>query len=210
MKFKIQTIATCILLWIASSVDAQTSSIGLRGGYQMTSLGDHAWDEYKNGYDLGIQYIFSQKEKYGFGVDLNYANTGGGYYSERFRNENYYLSRVHLNSVQLQPMAFYFFGDVEDRLRPKLAIGPSLSYIFNASNVSTSADRSDDFMDFSLELVGSVGFNYQLRESLWLTVDLQYQQGLTELNEIPTINPNTMRNHAAGVKVGIASGLPFQ
>lgn len=154
--------------------------------------------------NVGLSLVYSAAEHFGIGVDTKYSFEGG---KSKSGNNEYNLD---LNYVRIPVKAIYFFNSYGNKLRPKVAVGPSFGFLTSANaslqtgNAATSYNTNvkSSFNSFDFGVLGSVGLNYRLVKNTWLNADVSYVHGISDLQ------PNTdMHNRNLGVNVGVNFGL---
>jgi hypothetical protein len=142
---------------------------------------------------LGVISIFAPWEHWGFGLDVRYSREGSKTRSVEGARE------TDLDYVRVPVKAIYFFNKVGDRLRPKITLGPSVGFL--VKQYDTFDFKANDV---DLGLNASAGFNYRLANAVWLNVDVNYYNGLTDVmlhTGVHEMNANI------GLNVGVAFGI---
>jgi len=155
---------------------------------------------------LGISFIYSRFEHWGWGADLVASHEG-------FRVElpNDVMASVDPTYIRLTPKAYYFFGDYGDKCRPKLFAGPSLAYkvqedhYYDGDRIGDNRtfpwDTKNVFDDIDMGIMIGGGLNMRLAKSLWLNLDGSYYHGLVDVTD------NDQRNRNLRFNVGLMFGL---
>lgn len=185
---------------------AQTTSIGIKGGLQFSSFEGSPFNNGLTAFNAGASFINSSMENWGWGVDLLYSRNGGRY--SFLREDKEVQNFVFVDYIRLNPRVYYFFRGIEDAFRPKIFLGPGLGMVTQVYDIDTELSYLRHFELLSFELMAGTGFNYKLRENLWLTFDIDYLLGLTNVNTIPLITPSeNIRNNGFSVTVGLTFGI---
>jgi len=157
---------------------------------------------------LGVGAIYSRYVHWGWGAQLVVSSEG------------YKMQDPAGNIVTADPMylrlplrAYYFFGNYNSVVRPKIYLGPSLglklSEIDNISNDNGRdlymTENRNNFRTFDLGVNAGAGVNIKLAKATWLNLDLGYYQGLLDAVKDPAGNYNTNQNLvvSGGVLFGI-------
>jgi outer membrane protein W len=202
---------------------AQTFSIGPNAGFGATWIDNFKDKKFKSAGNVGLSFIYSTKSSFGIGADVKYSFEGG---------ERQYTTSIpgliateeaSLNYVRVPIKAMWFFGDYGQRVRPKIALGPSFGFLVggktelkysNPTIVPEVTESKDSWDDFDLGVTASVGLNYRLVTNTWLTADISYLHGITDAREDSKRNVN--RNYVPGtnyknrnvqLNVGVNFGL---
>jgi len=188
----IKVILTTVLWSVAYlSIYAQTLSIGPIIGANSSSITEAEEGERLLGLSAGIFANYSINENLGLNVKALFSQMG---IASAISDES-----VRLNYLQIPLTGVYFFGESGDKFRPKVFLGPYVGLLLGAKNGDTDIKESFKSVDFGA-LIG-LGFNYSLKESTWLNVDLGYTAGLTNVFETDLIEG---KNNALSVNVGLS------
>lgn len=168
--------------------------------------------QFNLGYKVGAMLTYSIDPHWAVGADLLFANEG-------LRNENIvsdikYTSKINLNYIRVPLKGTYFFGELGDKLRPKLYAGPSFGFLVGGKSkletevistgnvVKTETNSKDNFKGFDLGAMVGAGLNYRIGTATWLNFDLNYTNGLIDISK-STSGWNANRNF------GMALGVTF-
>lgn len=204
-------LAASVTIFATSNMSAQTTSnsLGFKGGYQMSSLNSHAFENSFSGFNTGLTFVHSKHVNYGWGGDLLYARSGGTY--TRIIGDGIPVSHtVAIDEIRILPKGYLFLGDRQNKLRPKFSVGPAVSFLLAANDQITSANHTSSFTIASLEAVLGAGFNYKIREAMWLVFDTEYALGLTDVNNVRVLDANGLKNNIFSVNLGLAFGFPVK
>jgi outer membrane protein W len=219
MKKMMMTLGLTMLAGITSFAQEKEKS----SGSMYTSLGPvggfgHSWmsnmntsQKFKPTANLGIGFIYSRFEHWGWGATLVASHEG--YTTEYVSGGNLYTSTVDPTYLRLTPKAYYFFGSYTSNVRPKVYLGPSVGvklqedhYLTNetmntsdavmAANGGTEVYRT---MDLGAE--AGAGVNIKMARSTWLNLDASYYHGFTNATFTDNMNRNVRLN--VGVMLGL-------
>lgn len=194
---------------------AQTISMGPTatfGNSWLSSNGDLAPGSsdkaFHAAYGLGMRMVFSFNTHWGVSSDLGFGSEGGS-----FKNAVDDLKYVYrANYLRYSHQVNYFFGNLGNRVRPKLSVGPSAAIyaggsnkIRNAGTVEAGSEVSSKnlFKTWDFGLTGAAGVNVRLMNNVWLNAEGNYYHGLLDVNDV---NDVTMRNRRLGFTVGLLMG----
>ena len=184
-------------LGVASVAQTQDRwSIGPRGGINFSNVNHIDESESVTGVALGLTTTYSLNENSGLTLDLLYSSEG---YQAPF--EEY-----HLRYLQVPFYYNYFFGELGDRLRPKVYVG--IAPAFWLGGTLNELDVNEQFFNkFLVSATGGLGFNYRVGNRIWLNTDLRSFIGLSDIRaknftEGESINPRTVQ-----VSLGVAYGF---
>ncbi len=206
MKFNnvLKSITLAAALVVGGNSFAQNLTLGVTGGYNMTTYEVADFAPLYNGWNAGLTGVWSNTEKWGIGADVTYTRSGGTY--TQFSDDRSSVMRydVQTDFVRITPKFHYFFGDLEDNFRPTVFIGPSVGILARAENLSNTAQWSNDFRPVELSGVVGAGAKYQIATGLWLGANVNYTVGITQMNDQPVVFPENLRTNNLGVNVGLA------
>lgn len=203
----IKTLAICAALFSGMTSYTQNTTIGLTGGYNLTTYELFDFQDPYNGWNLGLTGVWSSQSNWGIGGDVIYSRMGGTYIQNlaAFPAQTS-IFRVQTDYVRVTPKFQYFFGDLDDNLRPTLFIGPSLGIFVRSEEFSGDVGWRDDFNPLELAGVVGGGVNYQMVPGLWLHANVNYMMGITKLNS-SNYYPNDLRTNNLGVSLGLAYSI---
>jgi hypothetical protein len=221
MKFK--KILTAGLLILSSTTFSQTISIGPKVGATLTNFGGVKNTSYKPGITAGAFLIYSRHEHTGFGLELLYSGEGSNHENTTINGStsDKYEYNTRLHYLRIPMNANYFFRTAEDKMRPKISFGPNIGYLIatkqnltltntNAGNTIVTKTENKSLTNYNrldLGLSLGAGFNYKIKSSLWLNVDLRYNYGLLNILKNSAYGSNRANNQGASISIGIAKGL---
>jgi hypothetical protein len=197
---------TASFLLCLCSANAQNLSLGPTAGF------GHAWlsasedqvtsNNFHASYNKGGKLVYSFMTHWGISADLKFSSEGGSMSTDI----NEYTYRV--NYIRLPLQGIYFFGELGDRVRPKVSLGPSFGFFAGGkSRVETNGIKTgepaarDIFTSFDIGLTTAAGANFRLGKNIWLNTDLAYYHGFSDVFEnSPTLK---MRNRGIGINIGV-------
>lgn len=179
---------------------SQNSSLGPNIGINSSWLSDQEGD-IRNpiGLNIGLNYVYSNYEKWGFGTGLNFSQEG---VIVKRAGTDY---KTQLNYLRIPLKAYHFFGDLEDAFRPKIYVGPSFGFLLGgkAEVGDIKVDSKDNFEGFDVGAMIGTGFNFKFAERTWFNFDLAYTHGLINASKLG----NETLNRNVGVTMGVAWGF---
>lgn len=203
---------------LSLSAGAQKFSIGPSAGVGSTWISNYEDRQHKTHGNVGVSLIYSTKSSFGFGADVKYSFEGG----ERKFNQTVSGStftteqEVALNYVRIPLKAMFFFGNYGQRVRPKVALGPSFGFLVGGKTTventslngtfigKSETDSKDAWDNFDIGIHGSAGINYRLVKNTWLTADVVYYHGI-----IDQLKNNTSTTDYANRNLGLNIGVNF-
>lgn len=195
---KISVLAVVLFTNYVSSAQSRFS-LGPQAGFGISTVSNINNSSFKPAGNVGLSLVYSVVEHFGLGADLKYSFEGG-------KAENNTMEATYnLDYVRIPLKAIFFFNDFGDRLRPKIAVGPSIGFLtrgqrsFNNSN-PVDIKSSLNTTDFGLH--AGAGLHYRLVKNTWFNTDLTYQHGLNDVNK--SIN---WKNRNVQLNVGVNFGL---
>lgn len=144
-------------------------------------------------WSAGLTSTYAPYEHFGVGLDVRYSAEGSRNVVEGGTRTS------ELNYIRIPVKAIVFFRKYEDDFRPKLTVGPSIGFLVSENDAYNAESWPVD-----AGVNASLGFNYRLRQAIWLNVDANFYQGLTDVRKASGIQE---RNANIGLNLGIAFGL---
>jgi len=178
-------------------------------------------DLFKVAFKAGLTWMYSRHEHWGVGGDILYSKTG---------YKKWYVTYVDsLTGAPLQsynetndagyiqvPLRFYYFpGKYNTKARAKVYLGPVFGFNLLEIQRRAAVDGTlpptlqdmPRYNSFDFGLQAGVGVNVYLAKSLWLNLDLNYYQGLTDALTDDRVRTGTNLNEHFGIQVGLLFGL---
>lgn len=195
--------ASCFAFTARSQAENGTIfSIGPSVGIAQTWIRNTPQDAvFKPGFSAGITTMYSAREHFGVGLDLLYSLEGGRFESSDVTTD------INLQYFRVPLKFAYFFGDLDQNFRPKIAIGPTFGWLIDGNGTvetdagTTDVDISNQFEVFDIGMNANLGFNLKLRERMWLNADIIYNHGFYDITADENYNSNL------GIRAGLAFGI---
>lgn len=184
--------STLVLAAVATGAQAQNLSLGPIVGLNhswMSNAGNKA--QFNPGLGIGATLTYSFNPKWGVGADLKYSMEGVKTMSENTLTTT--IRDANLNYVRFQPKLIRFFGDLGDRIRPKIYVGPSVGFLTGGkiitdvepkqggAVITTESLSKDSYNKVDAGLFAGAGLNYRIGKAMWLNTDLNYNHGLVDV-----------------------------
>lgn len=207
-KFQLLAAAlfTSLTAAIAQTDIERTFTVGPAIGYGHTWIPNVGYSSlFKSSFNGGVTMNYSQWEHFGLAADVMYSLEGGKFKTSGDGTQ----IDVSLHYLRIPLKAAYFFGDVGNAFRPKITLGPSFGFLIDEStqvegNRPSDSNLTGDHETIDLGGTASIGFNYRIRERIWLNTDAYYYMGLLETDNT---EPLHHYNSNFGLRVGVAFGL---
>jgi hypothetical protein len=203
---------TCIT---ATTVYSQNLSVGpFKGfGHSIVSVKDHSQSglgqRFYPSFTIGGKFIYSFVSNWGISGGVNFSHEGGRLKGTLGPNEVEYT--YDANYIRIPVQGIYFFGKLGDRVRPKLAAGPSIGFLVGGTstsgmvqNIKLETNTKDIFEDVDMGITGSAGINFRIVKDIWLNSDITYYHGLTDIN---SSGPGSFRNRSLQMMMGVTFPL---
>ncbi len=198
----------CSGLFIASLVKAQNQNLSMGVS---TGIG-HSWTSNSDGnsrfhptYSFGSKMVYSFDSRWGVSADLRYSSEGG---TVGVDADNKVVGRAAYIRLPLQ--GIYFFGQLGDRVRPKISLGPSFGFLVGGKSKTYEDGRkiielkTTDFtrtFDFGAHI--AAGLNIRLAPGTWLNTDFSYYLGLLNIHKMG----GDVKNRNVALNVGLTFPL---
>lgn len=203
---KIVVIATVLLISFFS-LHAQNLSLGPTAGFGHTTVSIKESPLHKNffpAYNMGVKMVYSIVSHWGISVDLKFSGEGGKLSSDMVATD--YEQKYRALYIRIPLQGIYFFGKLGDRIRPKIAIGPSLGFLVGGETTeslngeqSSSFKTKNLFEGFDLGVAGAIGANFRLPGDKWFNADITYYHGLTNISA----SVADIKNRNIGFNIGV-------
>jgi hypothetical protein len=180
-----------------SAINAQTLSIGPVVGINASKFSSSNISENKIGLSFGAFANYSVNEHIGLSAKLLFSERGSNYTSSN--------ATTRLNYIQMPISLIYYFGEIGQKLRPKIYAGPYFGTLLSAKdqNKNDIVDSNGYDVFKKLDIGGQIGLglNYSLKSRTWLNLDLGYGQSFTDISES---DATIEHNKAFLISVGIS------
>jgi len=203
--------ALAAIVLAAGSLHAQHISLGPTAGF------GHSWlrvedredgmdNKFHPSYNFGAKLVYSIVEHWGVSADVKFSSEGGSINGDAGLDEGKLIYRANYIRVPLQGV--YFFGNLGDKVRPKVSLGPSFGFLVggklkaeaNNGDNEEFGDAKDLYESFDLGGTASVGANFKLSGNMWLNADIAYYHGFTNANKL---SDQKIRNSNLTLNVGV-------
>lgn len=190
-------------------VNAQNLSLGPTAGFGHSFVShdnDDNDNEFWPSYNAGAKLVYSFVSHWGISAAVKFS--GEGAKQSALAGNDEYEYRYRANYIRVPLEGIYFFGELGDAVRPKLAIGPSFGFLIGGESetkingtVNNTVKTKDVFDSFDFGLTGAAGANFRLGGDKWLNTDITYYHGLTDISTSPVAGK--IKNRNIGLNVGI-------
>jgi len=204
MKSRLFLIVGLVLFFAGISQAQRTTSIGLRGGLNLSNVtGKNITDvKMRRATNFGAFITHSVREHWGVTGEINYS--GKGFISKPQTGEKTTYPAEYLEVPVYG--TFYFFGS-DAKYRPKVFAGPSVAYLLS----STGRMK---YNRFDVGAVVGAGVNREFGNDNWLYVDVRYTMGFTNIYKdgqeaVPAFGVSSTNawNRVMSVNVGVSFPL---
>ena len=193
------------MIGLSAVAQKQNLSFGPTAGFGHAWMSNTTNGKYKPAGNVGLSLLYSSSPHIGFGADLKYSIEGNKTQTGIREVEN------TLNYVRIPLKVIYFFGEYGDRLRPKLAVGPSFGFLVGGNREISDNDglvskvkAKDLYKSFDAGIGAVAGLNYRLVKNTWFVAEVNYYNGLTNINEVANLNN---KNRNIGLNIGVNFGI---
>lgn len=207
---KTTIIVLSLLLFFSLSSQAQKFSIGTSAGFGdswLTIQNSPYSTKFNPSYSIGGKLVYNVSDNWDISADIRFSAEGGKVKGiDPLDNKHDYTYRA--NYLRLPLQANYLFGKTNNVFRPKLSFGPSVGLLVGGKTdlvvngmKASSFSSKDIFKSFDFGLAGAAGFNYRLGGGKWLSAEINYYQGMTDIRKEST--DGSFKNKNIGANVGI-------
>lgn len=169
-------------------------------------------------FNAGFSLIYARDAHWGFGGEILFSKEG---FKKDITNKRFNEGYTETNSVgyiRVPLRAYYFFGKYKQRIRPKVYLGPSIGFkimddhkmkaINNFPQAAADIAPTSEFNTIDLGLQAGVGVNITLTRAIWLNLDLNYYQGLSDaIGDNAAYKTGYNMNQNLGFQAGVLFGL---
>lgn len=176
-------------------LNSSNFSIGPRLGVNYSNVSNPDEAESLAGLVAGLTSTYSINQYSGITIDLLYS--GEGYQI----GDN----KMKLNYLRLPVLYNLFFGELGESFRPKVLLGLQPGLLLSAKSGTT--DVKNNMNNFAFGIGGGLGFNYRLKDRMWLNTDLRSFFDLNDVRDDPPSSSDKYAIRNIQLSVGIAWGL---
>ncbi len=202
-------IFTLAIVWvIVTGSMAQETAIGVTAGIGHSWLSEQAGQTLGHpAWNLGGSFIYSTTRHWGFGFDIKYSREGR---TTRYAPDDH-VERANLDYVRVPLRVTYFFNGLDNDVRLKLSLAPTLGFLAGARYMIRDANgheiSNNSFKEqvngFDFGLTFGAGVNFRVSERAWLTTELAYYNGF---NNVATTGGTTLNRNLA-LNLGLMFGI---
>ncbi len=200
------------LMAVVCSAHAQKFAQNVSFG-PIVSLG-HSWidgpagdKKFKLAPSAGVTMVYSAGAHWGLGFDVKFSHEGVKL-NAPFPNTE---ATVNANYIRLPFKAMYFFGQLGDKMRPKIMAVPTIGFLVGGKQKLETSEgemivetKTKDVLNtFDVGLQGGLGLNIRLTRNTWLNTDVSYYHGLKNIRK----SGEDWKNRNLALNVGVAFGI---
>lgn len=199
----------CAILFSAmTGAMAQETAVGVTAGIGNSWLSEQAGRQlFHPAWNVGGTFLYSTSRHWGFGFDVKYSREGR---TTRYQPDDH-RERANLDYIRVPLRVTYFFNELDKDIRIKVSLAPTLGFLAAARYSIRDSDghevANNSFKDqvngFDFGLTAGAGVNFRISERAWLTTELAYYNGFTNVAKTggTTLNRNLAFN--VGVMFGV-------
>lgn len=216
---KILTLCAGILITAGTQANAQNFSIGpeISLGHSWISDGENLKFKLLGAAGATGMYMFTEH----MGVSATLGVSWEGFRTHVVSDENGALKGItttyNPEYLRLTPKFVYMFGESDMKIRPKVAIGPSVAYKYNEvrwvnenkqdakeliGNGSNDTKAPELFDDIDAGITADAGVSIRLSPAASLNVSAAYYRGLVDVLDIANRQSGNLR-----ANIGVMFGL---
>jgi hypothetical protein len=197
-----------LLCGIATGAMAQETAIGVTIGTGNSWLSQQAGRQlFHPAWNVGGTFLYSTARHWGFGFDIKYSSEGR---TTRYAPDDH-VERLNLDYVRVPIRATYFFNGLDKNVRLKVSLAPTMGFLAAARYIIRDADGHEvsnnsanaDVNGFDFGLTAGAGINFRIAEKAWLTTELSYYNGFTNVAKVG----GTTMNRNLALNVGVMFGI---
>ena len=181
------------------SISAQTNSklwIGPSVGVGHTYFVPYNNDvEFQPQYSVGLTTCYSFDDYWGITGSALYSSEG------RLMDDGRKRSDIRLDYIRIPVRGIFFFAGMDEAVRPKISVGPSLGILVNEDG--TTVGQKAESADFGVNATG--GFDIKVNDDVSITAEVSYYQGF--IKNRPNYDKKEY-NGNVGINVGLLFSIP--
>jgi hypothetical protein len=186
-------IAFCAGSLLTTAQEDPKFTIGTKGGFGHSYIMPYKNYSFHGSWHIGLTTAYQLTENWAIGADALYSSEGGTFKSIDRTPE--VKSTTDLDYMRVPLKAMFLMRSSTNDFRPKISFGPTFGVLM-------AEDTGYKDMDFGFNT--ALGFNYELLQSFWLTMDINYYHGLMD---IYSGNTEKDRNGNIRLDIGFTFGL---
>ena len=199
-----------------TSLYSQNLSVGpMKGfGHSIVSVTDNSIGglnkKFFPAFTIGGKFVYSFVPNWGISGGVNFSREGGNL-KGTLGGSNEYEYTYRADYIRVPIQGIYFFGKLGDRVRPKIAAGPSIGFLISGNSTfqtnegpKSETSTTDIFEPVDFGITGSAGLNVRIVKDIWINSDLSYYHGLSDINSTDAGN---FKNRNLQMNMGITFPL---
>lgn len=200
--------ACAVLFSMATGAMAQETAVGVTAGIGNSWLSDQAGRQlFHPAWNVGGTFLYSTARHWGFGFDIKYSREGR---TTRYEPDDH-KERANLDYIRVPLRVTYFFNELNKDVRLKVSLAPTMGFLaaarYSIRNSNGDEISNNSFKDqvngFDFGLTAGAGCNFRISERAWLTTELSYYNGFTNVAK----NGGTTLNRNLALNVGVMFGV---
>ena len=190
---KLMVIVGMLALGIGSSQTTGKTWIGPSVGFGHAYFVPYNSDiEFQPQYSVGLTTTYNFDDIWGITGSALFSSEG------RLMDDGRNKTDIRLDYIRIPVRGIVYFAGMEETVRPKISVGPSLGILVNEDG-TREGERAES-ADFGINATG--GFDIKVNEEVSLTAEVNYYQGFIKNR------PNYSKKEYNG-NVGVSVGLLF-
>lgn len=148
--------------------------------------------EFQPQYSVGLTTNYNFNDYWGITGSALFSSEG------RLMDDGRNKSDIRLDYIRIPVRGVLFFAGMDETVRPKISVGPSLGILVNEDG--TTVGKKAESADFGVNATG--GFDIKVNDDVCITAEVNYYQGFIKNR------PNYSKKEYNG-NVGVSVGLLF-
>lgn len=187
-KFMKKIFLLCSIL-LGSTCYAQNTGLGFTGASGVSWIsGTGLKTSPAPSLNIGATLVFLTDAQLGFSADVVFSNEGVNYTKDYFGTTT--NTRFNSEYIRVPLRVTYFFNKYHSRIRPSIAVGPSLGFLTGGKIMTDHPNGqvqrqyvNDVLKPFDVGVQGALGLSFNLGQDLWFNTYISYYQGLLKQNK---------------------------
>jgi outer membrane protein W len=144
----------------------------------------------------GLFLMYSKHANWGINADFLYSVKGSQIRQSNVQGNGDVDVTAYLSYLHLPLQGVYFIRTGKENFRPKIGLGPYVSYLLNSTEEIEipEIERVNDYANLDFGITGTLGFNFLVSRRIWFNADLRYEHGIMNIKTTSGIGRNPDNN----------------
>lgn len=198
-----------VALFISITSFSQNWSIGdkiyIGHGWTNGNMSDNEVYRFHPSFQIGRNFIFNANQNFGMSFGLQFSTEGLSFTNKA----KTYDGSIRSNFLRMPIQVIYTFGNEKVRIRPRVALGPSIGWLVGGKTMVMQADTIFSGRITKLALkskidvgaVASFGLSIKVADGIHFIPELNYYQSLIKTKYEPNFPVNSFTYSNVGLSL---------